>query len=149
MQRLKRELGASAVISDKDIAKVSVIGLGMKGSSSELLISNCDEFIFYEELDRPQSKQIGLITKSLPKQKRQVFQLLVEAVAALHRENKEVLWSSMVKQTMQRKRPSFSETHYGYEAFGDLLKDAEEHHIIKLRKDPKSGTLIVEGIGKD
>ncbi len=126
-----------------------VIGLGMKGSSSELLISNCDEFIFYEELDRPQSKQIGLITKSLPKQKRQVFQLLVEAVAALHRENKEVLWSSMVKQTMQRKRPSFSETHYGYEAFGDLLKDAEEHHIIKLRKDPKSGTLIVEGIGKD
>jgi len=127
----------------------NVIGLGMKDSSSELLISNCDEFIFYEELEPPGPRHVGMITKSIPKAKRQVFQLLVESVAALHRENKEVLWSSMVKQTMQRKRPSFSESHYGYESFSDLLKDAEAHGVIGLRKDARSGTLIVEGFGKE
>ncbi len=126
-----------------------VIGLGMKDSSSELLIGNCDEFIFYEELEAAESRKQGLITRSIPKQKRQVFQLLVEAIAALNRENKEVLWSSMVKQTMQRKRPSFSESHYGYDTFSDLLKDAERHGIVHLRRDPKSGTLIVAGLGTD
>ncbi|HSE96564.1 MAG TPA: NYN domain-containing protein, partial [Methylomirabilota bacterium] len=77
-----------------------VIGLGVKNSSSELLVGNCDEFIFYEDLTRDARRQTTL--KGLPEKKAEAFAQLVDAVQALQRENKEVLWGSMVKQTMIR-----------------------------------------------
>jgi uncharacterized protein (TIGR00288 family) len=125
-----------------------VIGLGMKDSSSNLLINNCDEFIYYEDLERT----LGIppkIEQEVPERKKDAFQLLVEAVLALNRENKEVLWSSMVKETMKRKKPSFNETYHGYRTFSDLLEDAEKHGIIRLRTDSRSGTYVVVGFGKE
>jgi uncharacterized protein (TIGR00288 family) len=125
-----------------------VIGLGMKESSSNLLVDNCDEFIYYEDLERP----LGIppkIEQDLPDKKKEAFQLLVDSVVALVRENKEVLWSSMVKETMKRKKPSFNESYHGYRTFSDLLEDAEKEGIIQLRTDTRSGTYVIIGFGKD
>jgi uncharacterized protein (TIGR00288 family) len=125
-----------------------VIGLGMKESSSNLLVDNCDEFIYYEDLERP----LGIppkIEQDLPEKKKEAFQLLVDSVVALVRENKEVLWSSMVKETMKRKKPSFNESYHGYRTFSDLLEDAEKEGIIQLRTDARSGTYVIVGFGKD
>jgi len=125
-----------------------VIGLGMKESSSNLLVDNCDEFIYYEDLERP----LGIppkIEQDLPDKKKEAFQLLVDSVVALVRENKEVLWSSMVKETMKRKKPSFNESYHGYRTFSDLLEDAEKEGIIQLRTDTRSGTYVITGFGKD
>jgi len=125
-----------------------VIGLGMKESSSNLLVNNCDEFIYYEDLERP----LGIppkIEQDLPEKKKEAFQLLVDSVVALVRENKEVLWSSMVKETMKRKKPSFNESYHGYRTFSDLLEDAEKEGIIQLRTDTRSGTYVITGFGKE
>jgi uncharacterized protein (TIGR00288 family) len=125
-----------------------VIGLGMKESSSNLLVDNCDEFIYYEDLERP----LGIppkIEQDLPEKKKEAFQLLIDSVVALVRENKEVLWSSMVKETMKRKKPSFNESYHGYRTFSDLLEDAEKEGIIRLRTDTRSGTYVITGFGKD
>jgi uncharacterized protein (TIGR00288 family) len=125
-----------------------VIGLGMKESSSNLLVDNCDEFIYYEDLERP----LGIppkIEQDLPEKKKEAFQLLVDSVVALVRENKEVLWSSMVKETIKRKKPSFNESYHGYRTFSDLLEDAEKEGIIQLRTDARSGTYVIVGFGKE
>jgi len=125
-----------------------VIGLGIKESSSNLLVDNCDEFIYYEDLERP----LGIppkIEQDLPEKKKEAFQLLVDSVVALVRENKEVLWSSMVKETMKRKKPSFNESYHGYRTFSDLLEDAEKEGIIQLRTDTRSGTYVIIGFGKE
>jgi uncharacterized protein (TIGR00288 family) len=124
-----------------------VIGLGMKGSTSTLLSDNCDEFIFYESLGgADQVASPGV--QNIPKEKREVFELLLDTVAGLIRENKEILWSSMVKDTMKRKRPAFAERAYGYRTFSDLLEDAQKQGFITLRTDPTSGTYVVVGFTK-
>ncbi len=99
-----------------------VIGLGMKDSTSELLIENCHEFIFYEDLERSTVEAPTPIDGTMPKEKAQAFKLLMEAIQALLRENKDVLWSSLVKETMKRKRPSFDESYHGYKSFTALLE---------------------------
>ena len=75
------------------------------------------------------------------------FALLVDSILALQRENKEVLWGSMVKETMKRKKPSFNETYYGFRTFSHLLEDAQRRGIVVLRRDQKSGSYIVEDLG--
>jgi uncharacterized protein (TIGR00288 family) len=125
-----------------------VIGVGMKDSSSNLLVDNCDEFIYYEDLERPLGTP-PKIEQDLPEKQKEAFQLLVDSVVALVRENKEVLWSSMVKETMKRKKPSFNESYHGYRTFSDLLEDAEKEGIIQLRSDPRSGTYVITGFGKE
>jgi len=126
-----------------------VIGVGVKNSSSNLLIDNCDEFLFYEDLWRDVQKaqrapKVPKV-KSTEKKNFEAFRLMSDSIQALMRENKDVLWGSMVKQTMQRKKPAFSEGYYGYSTFSELLEDAEEQGIIKLKKDQRSGTYIVTG----
>ena len=124
-----------------------VIGLGMKGSTSVLLSDNCDEFIFYESLGvAEQVSPPGV--QDIPKEKREVFELLFETITGLMRENKEILWSSMVKDTMKRKRPAFAERAHGYRTFSDLLEDAQKRGFITLRTDPTSGTYVVVGFAK-
>ncbi|MHB1045837.1 MAG: NYN domain-containing protein [Thermoanaerobaculia bacterium] len=123
----------------------TVLGFGVKGSTSELLIENCDEFIYYEDLVREQVKVPAVA--GLPEKSREVFSLLIESMQALQRENKEILWGSMVKQTMQRKNPSFSESYYGFRAFSELLESAQKHKVITLRRDAKSGSYVVTGYG--
>jgi len=123
-----------------------VIGLGMKASTSDLLRDNCDEFVYYEDLERHQERPPNL-PKGLAKEKREAFDLLIRSVAALQRENKEILYSSMVKDTMKRKKPSFDESYHGYRSFTEMLMDAEKSGLIKLRKDERSGTYTVAGCG--
>ncbi len=123
-----------------------VIGIGVKNSSSNLLIDNCDEFIYYEDVWRDQQK--GPELTGVTKKKGEVFSLMIESILALQRENKDVLWGSMVKQTMQRKKPSFNEGYYGYSTFSELLQDAERNGLVKLRKDERSGSWVVTGFAK-
>jgi uncharacterized protein (TIGR00288 family) len=124
-----------------------VIGVGVKNSSSDLLIDNCDEFIFYEDLVRGVAKTPPVNTFKDKKQA-EVFKLLIDAIKALMRENKEILWGSMVKQTMQRKKPTFNEEYYGYNTFSDLLEDAQNNNIIRLKKDVKSGSYVITGFAQ-
>jgi uncharacterized LabA/DUF88 family protein len=123
-----------------------VIGLGVKNSTSDLLIENCDEFIFYEDLVRGQQRQMPQIG-NLPEKQQECFGLLVDSVLALQRENKEILWGSMVKETMKRKKPQFNETYFGYRTFSHLLEDAQRKGVVVLRRDQRSGSYVVEDLG--
>ena len=118
------------------------IGIGVKNSTSHLLIDNCDEFIFYEDLvEKPRRvERRGL--SALPQKKREAFQQLLDSVSALQRDNRE-LHSSLVKDTMKRKQPQFSEEYHGYASFSRLLEDAQANQLITLRRDPKSGTYVI------
>jgi uncharacterized protein (TIGR00288 family) len=119
-----------------------VIGVGVKNSSSTLLIENCDEFIFYEDLMRGRQEESHL-PDSLPKKKRELFRLLQDAVLALQRTDVEILWSSMVKQMMQRLKPTFDMQYFGYRNFSRLLEDAEKAGVVSIEKDDRSGSYVV------
>jgi len=125
-----------------------VIGLGMQESTSDLLRDNCDEFIYYEDLGRAPTLAPGLPIH-LSDSKKKAFALLLESLLALRRENKEVLWSSMVKDTMKRKKPSFNEAYHGYRTFSELLEDARKEGIIELETDERSGTYVVTRFGSE
>jgi uncharacterized protein (TIGR00288 family) len=129
-----------------------VIGLGMKGSTSELLRDNCDEFIYYEDLERQEQDEQQMATTlyaDLPERKREVYSLLLEACNALRRENHEVLYASMIKDTMKRKKPSFDESYYGYRTFTHLLEEADNLALIDIERNPKSGTYVVTRVGEE
>jgi uncharacterized LabA/DUF88 family protein len=119
----------------------SVIGVGVKNSTSDLLISNCDEFIFYEDLVR-ETRALPSI-ENLPEKKRELFRLMLDSLQALVRENYDVIWGSMIKQTMQRKQPYFNESYYGYKSFSELLEDAQRLGLLSMKKDAKSGGYII------
>ncbi len=123
-----------------------VIGMGVKNSTSALLIDNCDEFIYYEDVWR--DLQLAPRLDHLSEKDAEVFGLLIDSILALVRENKSILWGSMIKQTMQRKRPSFSEGYYSYSSFSNLLEDAQTKSIIRLKRDPRSGNYAVTGFGE-
>src|SRR5262245_30571045 len=125
-----------------------VIGLGMQESTSDLLRDNCDEFIYYEDLGKTKtlSPSIGA---QVPETKRKAFELLLESLLALRRENKEVLWSSMVKDTMKRKKPSFNEAYHGYRTFSELLEDAAKEGLLELDTDKRSRTYVVTRFGSE
>lgn len=131
----------------KELGK-HVIGLGMQDSTSDLLRDNCDEFIYYEDLSQPTSLDHDLDAK-LPEAKRKALALLLESLLALRRENKEVLWSSMIKDTMKRKKPSFNETYHGYRTFSELLEDAAKEGIVELDTDKRSRTYVVTRFGSE
>ncbi len=127
-----------------------VIGLGMKGSTSDLLRDNCDEFIYYEDLERQEQTEqqmatdlAGYLPPNLPERQREVFSLFIEACYALRRENHEVLYASMIKDTMKRKKPSFDESYYGYRSFTHLLEEADNLALADIERNPKSGTYVV------
>jgi uncharacterized protein (TIGR00288 family) len=123
-----------------------IIGIGMKESTSNLLADNCDEFIYYEDLEQAPPALPLPKGDAIPKAKQEVYDLLFESIAALIRENKDPIFASMVKDTMRRKRPAFSESTYGYRSFSDLLEDAEKHKYLRLRRDRKAGgTYVIEG----
>ena len=131
-----------------------VIGLGMKGSTSELLRDNCDEFIYYEDLERQEQDEQQLATNlnllaDLPERQRELYGLLIEACNALRRENHEVLYASMIKDTMKRKKPSFDESYYGYRSFTHLLEEADNLGIVDIERNPKSGTYVVSRFGSE
>ncbi len=122
-----------------------VIGIGVKNSSSNLLIDNCDEFIFYEDVWRD-SRKAPELAAGVSKKNAEAFTLMVDSIKALQRENKDILWGSLVKQTMQRKQPSFNESYYGYSTFSELLEDAEKQGLVSITTDARSGTYVVTGL---
>jgi uncharacterized protein (TIGR00288 family) len=130
----------------KELGK-HVIGVGMANATSDLLRDNCDEFIYYEDLEHIVSS--FELDPRLPENKRKAFQLLLDALTALRRENKEVLWSSLIKDTMKRLKPSFNETYHGYHSFTELLEDAERHGLLELAKERRSGTIVVTRFGEE
>ena len=89
-----------------------------------------------------------MVTRNLPVKLQDCFGLLSDSVLALQRENKEILWGSMVKETMKRKKPSFNEGYYGFRTFSHLLEDAQKRGIVKLRRDQRSGSYIIEDLGQ-
>ena len=118
-----------------------VIGVGVKQSTSDLLIANCDEFIFYDDLVRRRERGTPRVPHT--DKREEVFDLLLDSLLALRRENKEILWSSMVKETMKRKRPSFNEEFYGFDTFSALLEEAQRRSLVQLEKDTRSGSYVV------
>jgi uncharacterized protein (TIGR00288 family) len=131
----------------KELGK-HVIGLGMQPSTSDLLRDNCDEFIYYEDLGQTRELNTAIDAK-LPEGKRKAFALLIESLLALRRENKEVLWSSMVKDTIKRKKPSFNETYHGYRTFSELREDAQKEGLLELETDKRSRTYVVTRFGSE
>ena len=116
----------------------TVVGVGMKDSTSDLLAANCDEFIYYEDIGASTSSAPS-IGQDIPRKKRPAFQLLFDTIEALQRENVGVMHSSLLKDTMKRKQPQFSESSYGYRSFTQLLEDAEKLGFVVLKKDQRSG----------
>jgi uncharacterized protein (TIGR00288 family) len=125
-----------------------VIGLGMAESTSELLRDNCDEFIYYDDLGKTMPMAAPL-NKELPENKRKAFALLIDSLTALRRENKESLHSSMIKDTMKRKKPSFNESYHGYRSFSALLEDAQKEGLIEIETGKRSGTYVVTRFGEE
>jgi uncharacterized LabA/DUF88 family protein len=141
----------------------TVIGLGVKKSTSDLLIANCDEFIYYDDLvtrDRPPRKRASKAAKKTAKsgaknaekpsvnsKKREAWDLIAATYQALleERGEGEKIWGSMIKQTLKRQKPGFSESYYGFHSFGDLLEEAQSHGILDLERDERSGGYIVLG----
>jgi len=131
----------------------TVIGVGVKNSSSDLLVSNCDEFIYYDDLvraDEQKSRAAKKRKESAPAgaggdKKQEGLDLMLSTLEALIAERgaEEKIWGSMVKQALKRRNPGFNESYYGYKAFSDLLEDAEKKNLIKLEPDEKSGGYVI------
>jgi len=137
----------------------TVIGVGVKNSSSDLLISNCDEFIYYDDLvredeakrraakKRRETRPAGTAKDAAPTddKKQEAFDLVIETLQALiaERGEDEKIWGSMVKQALKRRKPGFNESYYGFKAFSDLLEDAEKRKLVTLERDEKSGGYII------
>jgi hypothetical protein len=122
-----------------------VIGLGMRASTSPLLANSCDEFIYYEDLEHahePRREPARKGAKPAP-DGADAFHLVADTVRALQREGVDVIQASLVKDTMKRKRPAFSEAALGYGSFSELLEGARDAGVVELRRDERSGTWLV------
>ena len=138
-----------------------VIGVGVKESTSNLLIANCDEFIYYDDIVRqserrkpPKKKTNGKKengdessnnTGKRQRRQEQAFGWVLETLDDLfsERDPEEKVWGSMVKQALKRRKPGFSERYHGFRSFSELLEMMEEKKMVKLEHDKKSGGYIV------
>lgn len=138
-----------------------VIGVGVKNSTSDLLIANCDEFIYYDNLVTRKKKSKKTVRKSAAKGKKssagqkngkdaetlvqEALDLVMETLEALAEErgSDEKIWGSMVKQTLKRRRPGFNESYYGFRSFKRLLDEAAGRGLMELEPDEKSGGYII------
>ena len=140
-----------------------VLGVGVKSSTSDLLIANCDEFIYYDDLVRQDEKKQRARRKPAAKQpqpeaprepkpeevrKQEAFDLVLDTVEALAQERDEgdKIWGSIVKQTLKRRNPGFNESYYGFRTFSDLLQEAEQRKLLELEADQKSGGYVIRRI---
>lgn len=150
-----------------------VIGIGVKESTSDLLISNCDEFIYYEDIVRKAAqrkpKKKGGQKKSDSasggggggggnssagrdeERAQSAFDLVLETLDDITSERGEEsnIWGSMVKQAIKRRKPSFSESYHGFKSFGLLLAEMEKRDLLKLQHDDKSGGFIITDYNAD
>lgn len=150
----------------------NVIGVGVKKSTSDLLISNCDEFIFYDDLvretvgrrkpktPRPAAKapavkadvktEVKEDDEKRESKRQEALNLVLETVEAIFNERGErKVWGSMVKQTLRRRKPGFNESYYGFRNFNQLLEEAEKRKLLVLEKDQTSGGYIILDFGPE
>jgi uncharacterized protein (TIGR00288 family) len=146
-----------------------VIGVGVKNSTSDLLIANCDEFIYYDDLVRQQPKPRRTTRRKAPSndtaapaesikgaehrdgehkeedKKQEAFDLVLTTLDALASERgaEDKIWGSMIKQALKRQRPGFSESYYGFRSFNKLLEEAAQRRLVTLERDDKSGGYLV------
>ncbi|MCZ6642215.1 MAG: NYN domain-containing protein [Gammaproteobacteria bacterium] len=143
----------------------TVIGIGVKNSTSDLLMNNCDEFIFYDDLvaeresskkrqrrkTRPKSSAAKKGTAKNAESKthddptQEAIDLVLETTEALYAErgDRAKLWGSMIKQTLKRRRPGFNESFYGFNSFSDLLEEAQTRGQLELEMDERSGGYVI------
>jgi uncharacterized protein (TIGR00288 family) len=150
-----------------------VIGVGVKESTSDLLIANCDEFIYYEDIvrqtkrrkpDKKKSNGKKETTeengngsggdngaKAAEKRAQQAFDLVLEIIDDIFTErgDESQVWGSMVKQALKRRKPGFSERYHGFRSFGNLLEEMEKLELLTLEHDQKSGGYIITGYSGD
>jgi uncharacterized protein (TIGR00288 family) len=149
-----------------------VIGVGVKNSTSDLLIANCDEFIYYDDIIKPapggsgtgSSRRKAATKRAKPvdttkvagaeaeesstpagDRKAQAVELVMETFEALlqERDAEDRIWGSMIKQTLKRRKPGFAESYYGFRSFGELLEEVAAQGLVQLEHDEKSGGSIV------
>jgi uncharacterized protein (TIGR00288 family) len=121
-----------------------VIGVGVKKSTSDLLIAGCDEFIYYDDLVRAAKPKTtrDRSRKKTKSKKDEAVDFFMETVESLDQDY-DTLWGSMIKQTLRRVHPGFNETYYGYRGFPDLMKDIESRGLITLEYDSDHGNYKV------
>ena len=144
----------------------TVIGVGVKNSSSDLLIANCDEFIFYDDLVRESETKKHKGRRPLPKvapgapvkvepkeapeedKKQKAIDFVMETVEAMFTERggEDKIWGSMVKQALRRRQPGFNESYYGFRSFSRLLEEAQDRRLLELELDEKSGSYIIKNV---
>jgi len=135
----------------------TVIGVGVKNSTSDLLIRNCDEFIYYDDLvrtaaprkpSRKRSRKKSATKKAKSDKAQEGIDLVLQTAVALNAErgSGEKLWGSMVKQALKRRQPGFSENYYGFTSFSTLLEEARDRGSLELELDEKSGGYVISGI---
>ncbi|HEU0186395.1 MAG TPA: NYN domain-containing protein [Gallionellaceae bacterium] len=137
-----------------------VIGIGVKDSTSDLLSANCDEFIFYDDLVHEQEAKQKRKARKAPvkastdkkveaasedSKRQEALDFIVETVEALIAERgmDEKIWGSLVKTTMQRRRPGFTESSYGYRSFKELVEDAQKHKLLTVVRDDRSSQYTI------
>ena len=156
-----------------------VIGVGVKNSTSDLLINNCDEFLFYDDLARAQDtsrerrKRNGAKKEAAKKSaakdtdkeskgkernaadpetdlREEALDLVLETAEGLFADRGDRLWGSIVKQTLKRRRPGFNESNYGFPSFSDLLEEAADRGLLRIEMDTRSGSYVILAIhGRD
>jgi uncharacterized protein (TIGR00288 family) len=142
-----------------------VIGVGVKQSTSDLLIANCDEFIFYDDLVRDREAKRAAANRKDPakeaaprrspedEKKRKDDQDArrakgIELAMATfedlmaERSDTEKLWASVLKEAIKRRNPGFNESYYGFRAFGNLLEEAQNRGLLAFGRDEKSGAYV-------
>ncbi len=147
-----------------------VIGVGVKQSTSDLLIANCDEFIFYDDLvrenQRAQARRQNPGNNNPPAPRRspeeernrketqderrtQGVELAVETFEALlsERGDSGKIWASVLKEAIKRRKPDFSESYYGFRTFGNLLEEAQGRGLLEFGRDEKSGAYVFRSLG--
>ena len=124
----------------------SVIGIGVRDSSSGLLVEACDEFIFYDDLAERRQRKKKKSGDAGSKKSADAIDLVVDVAEALLRDRGEAVWGSHVKQVLKRKKPDFDETSAGYRGWGELLEDAARKGRLEIAKDSGSGGLRITGV---
>ncbi|CAG4905337.1 NYN domain-containing protein [Paraburkholderia gardini] len=144
-----------------------VIGVGVKQSTSDLLIANCDEFIFYDDLARESLRAAAKRVKEpqpapkrspdeekrrrddLESRRSEAIEIAVQTFDALvtERGDSGKVWASALKDAIKRRKPDFSESYYGFRAFGNLLEEAQMRGLFEVGRDEKSGTFVFRGNG--
>lgn len=138
-----------------------VIGIGVKDSTSDLLSANCDEFIFYDDLVHEQEAKQKRRARKTPEKaatgrqaeaakgeddkRQEALDFIVETVEALiaERGSDEKIWGSLVKTTMQRRKPGFTESSYGFRSFKELVEAAQKRGLLVVVRDEKSGQYTI------